>query len=127
MLNITEGEILLVNKPYRWTSFDVIGSLRGLMKHLLGGKKIKVGHAGTLDPLATGLLIVCTGKATKRFEEFKDFDKEYTGTFVLGATICSILEFTNIQINIVKSMTKRNIPYIHTLHLALTPRSREEP
>ena len=68
MLNITEGEILLVNKPYRWTSFDVIGSLRGLMKHLLGGKKIKVGHAGTLDPLATGLLIVGTGKATKRFE-----------------------------------------------------------
>ena len=86
MLNITEGEILLVNKPYHWTSFDVIGSLRGLMKHLLGGKKIKVGHAGTLDPLATGLLIVCTGKATKRIEEFKDFDKEYTGTFVLGAT-----------------------------------------
>lgn len=86
MLNITEGETLLVNKPYRWTSFDVIGSLRGLMKHLLGGKKIKVGHAGTLDPLATGLLIVCTGKATKRIEEFKDFDKEYTGTFVLGAT-----------------------------------------
>lgn len=86
MLNITEGEILLVNKPYRWTSFDVIASLRGLMKHLLGGKKIKVGHAGTLDPLATGLLIICTGKATKRIEEFKDFDKEYTGTFVLGAT-----------------------------------------
>jgi tRNA pseudouridine55 synthase len=86
MLNITEGEILLVNKPYRWTSFDVIGSLRGLMKHLLGGKKIKVGHAGTLDPLATGLLIVCTGKATKRIEEFMIFDKEYTGTFVLGAT-----------------------------------------
>lgn len=89
MLNITEGEILLVNKPYRWTSFDVIGSLRGLMKHLLGGKKIKVGHAGTLDPLATGLLIICTGKATKRIEEFKDFDKEYTGTFVLGATTLS--------------------------------------
>ncbi|MEI8046568.1 MAG: tRNA pseudouridine(55) synthase TruB [Bacteroidota bacterium] len=86
MLNITEGEILLVNKPYRWTSFDVIGSLRGLMKHLLGGKKIKVGHAGTLDPLATGLLIVCTGKATKRIEEFTAFDKEYTGTFTLGAT-----------------------------------------
>ena len=85
MLNITEGEILLVNKPYRWTSFDVIGSLRGLIKHLIG-KKIKIGHAGTLDPLATGLLIVCTGKATKRIEEFMAFDKEYTGTFVLGAT-----------------------------------------
>ena len=85
MLDINEGEILLVNKPYRWTSFDVIGSLRGLIKHLIG-KKIKIGHAGTLDPLATGLLIICTGKATKRIEEFKDFDKEYTGTFVLGAT-----------------------------------------
>ena len=84
MLNIDEGEILLVNKPYRWTSFDVIGSLRGLIKHLIG-KKIKIGHAGTLDPLATGLLIICTGKATKRIEEFKDFDKEYTGTFTLGA------------------------------------------
>ena len=83
--NLEAGEILLVNKPYRWTSFDVIGSLRGLIKHLIG-KKIKIGHAGTLDPLATGLLIVCTGKATKRIEEFKDFDKEYTGTFVLGAT-----------------------------------------
>jgi tRNA pseudouridine55 synthase len=88
MLNLLEGEILLVNKPYRWTSFDVIGSLRGLIKHLIG-KKIKIGHAGTLDPLATGLLIVCTGKATKRIEEFKDFDKEYTGTFVLGATTAS--------------------------------------
>ena len=85
MFNITEGEIFLVNKPYRWTSFDVIGSLRGLIKHLIG-KKIKIGHAGTLDPLATGLLIICTGKATKRIEEFKDFDKEYTGTFTLGAT-----------------------------------------
>jgi len=85
MLNITEGEVLLVNKPYRWTSFDVIGSLRGLIKHLIG-KKIKIGHAGTLDPLATGLLIVCTGKATKRIEEFMVFDKEYTGTFVIGAT-----------------------------------------
>jgi tRNA pseudouridine55 synthase len=83
--DLEAGEILLVNKPYRWTSFDVIGSLRGLIKHLIG-KKIKIGHAGTLDPLATGLLIVCTGKATKRIEEFKDFDKEYTGTFVVGAT-----------------------------------------
>jgi tRNA pseudouridine55 synthase len=83
--NLESGEILLVNKPYRWTSFDVIGSLRGLIKHLIG-KKIKIGHAGTLDPLATGLLIVCTGKATKQIEEFMAFDKEYTGTFVLGAT-----------------------------------------
>lgn len=83
--NLESGEILLVDKPYRWTSFDVIGSLRGLIKHLIG-KKIKIGHAGTLDPLATGLLIVCTGKSTKRIEEFTAFDKEYTGTFTLGAT-----------------------------------------
>ena len=85
MLNITEGEILLVNKPYRWTSFDVIGSLRGLIKHLIG-KKIKIGHAGTLDPKATGLLILCTGKKTKEIESIQNADKEYTGTFFLGAT-----------------------------------------
>jgi len=81
-----EGEILLVNKPYRWTSFDVVNSIRTFMKMGLGIKKIKIGHAGTLDPLATGLLILCTGKMTKRIEEFKEFDKEYTGTFTIGAT-----------------------------------------
>ena len=81
-----EGEILLVNKPYRWTSFDVVNSIRIFIKMALGIKKIKIGHAGTLDPLATGLLILCTGKMTKRIEEFKEFDKEYTGTFTIGAT-----------------------------------------
>jgi tRNA pseudouridine55 synthase len=84
--DLENGEIFPVNKPYRWTSFDVVGSLRGHFKFLLGVNKFKIGHAGTLDPLATGLLLICTGKATKRIEEFKDFDKEYTGTFVLGAT-----------------------------------------
>ncbi|MFH1159462.1 MAG: tRNA pseudouridine(55) synthase TruB [bacterium] len=81
-----EGEILLVNKPLGWTSFDVVNNFRYFLKAKLGIKKIKIGHTGTLDPLATGLLILCTGRFTKRIEEFKEYDKEYTGTFVLGAT-----------------------------------------
>ncbi len=76
------GELLLVNKPYKWTSFDVVGKLRNSFKPL----KLKVGHAGTLDPLATGLLIVCTGKMTKQIDTFQAEEKEYTGTMVLGAT-----------------------------------------
>lgn len=81
-----QGEILLVNKPYRWTSFDAVNSLRSMIRSKMGIKKLKVGHAGTLDPLATGLLIICTGKFTKRMEEFQSLEKEYTGTFTLGAT-----------------------------------------
>jgi tRNA pseudouridine55 synthase len=84
-----KGEILLVNKPYKWTSFDVVNLVRNYIRKQLGIKKIKIGHAGTLDPLASGLLILCTGRMTKRIEEFKEFDKEYTGTFVLGATTAS--------------------------------------
>lgn len=74
--------MLLINKPYRWTSFDVVGKIRNSLKPL----KLKVGHAGTLDPLATGLLIICTGKLTKKIDEFQAQEKEYTGTFTLGAT-----------------------------------------
>ncbi len=81
-----EGEILLINKPFTWTSFDVVNNFRMFLKSKHGIKKIKIGHAGTLDPLATGLLILCTGKFTKKIEEFKEFDKEYTGVFTLGAT-----------------------------------------
>lgn len=77
-----EGELLLVDKPLTWTSFDVVGKLRNTMKPL----KLKVGHAGTLDPLATGLLIVCTGKLTKKIDLIQAEDKEYTGTITLGAT-----------------------------------------
>jgi len=84
-----KGEILLVNKPYKWTSFDVVNLVRNYIRKQLGIKKIKIGHAGTLDPLASGLLILCTGRMTKRIEEFKEFDKEYTGTIVLGATTAS--------------------------------------
>ena len=76
------GELLLVDKPVGWTSFDVVGKLRNSFKPL----KLKVGHAGTLDPLATGLLIICTGKMTKQIDTFQAEEKEYTGTMVLGAT-----------------------------------------
>jgi tRNA pseudouridine55 synthase len=81
-----QGEIILVNKPYRWTSFDVVNFVRNYVRTLPGLRKIKIGHAGTLDPLATGLLILCTGRMTKQIEQFKEFDKEYTGTFTIGAT-----------------------------------------
>ena len=77
-----EGQLLLINKPYQWTSFDVVGKIRNSFKPL----KLKVGHAGTLDPLATGLLIICTGKMTKQIDTFQAEEKEYTGTMVLGAT-----------------------------------------
>jgi len=80
--NFAEGELLLINKPYKWTSFDVVGKIRNSLKPL----KLKVGHAGTLDPLATGLLIICTGKLTKQIDTFQAQEKEYTGTMVLGAT-----------------------------------------
>lgn len=79
--NFPEGELLLINKPYKWTSFDVVGKIRNSFKPL----KLKVGHAGTLDPLATGLLIICTGKMTKKIDEFQAQTKEYTGTMILGA------------------------------------------
>lgn len=81
-----EGEVLLINKPLNWSSFDVINRFRYFLRKQCGIQKIKVGHAGTLDPLADGLLIVCTGKFTKRIEEFQGQEKEYTGTFRLGAT-----------------------------------------
>lgn len=80
--DFAEGQLLLVNKPYKWTSFDVVGKIRNAFKPL----KLKVGHAGTLDPLATGLLIICTGKMTKQIDTFQAEEKEYTGTMVLGST-----------------------------------------
>ncbi|NQT77132.1 MAG: tRNA pseudouridine(55) synthase TruB [Bacteroidetes bacterium] len=84
--NFPEGEIMLIDKPAGWTSFDVVNKIRYMIKRHLGIRKIKVGHAGTLDPLATGLLIVCTGKATKQISGFTGLDKEYTGAFYLGAS-----------------------------------------
>jgi len=80
------GETLLVDKPLNWTSFDVVNKLRWNLKQKLGIKKFKVGHAGTLDPLASGLLIICTGKNTKKIDQFVLEDKTYTGTILLGKT-----------------------------------------
>lgn len=86
MMNFQEGEVLLVDKPYGWTSFDAVNKIRWNLKQALKVKKIKVGHAGTLDPLATGLLIICTGKQTKNVETYMADEKTYTGTFLLGKT-----------------------------------------
>ncbi len=85
-MNFQEGEILLVDKPLTWTSFNVVNKIRYELKKQLKIKKIKVGHAGTLDPLATGLLVICTGKKTKTINDFLIDDKEYTGVITLGAT-----------------------------------------
>lgn len=79
------GQIVLVNKPFDWSSFDVVKKIRYVLKKA-AGKPIKVGHAGTLDPYATGLLILCTGKATKKIQFIQDAEKEYTGVIQLGAT-----------------------------------------
>ncbi len=84
--SLINGKVLHFDKPYEWTSFDVVNKVKILLRHKLGISKIKIGHAGTLDPLATGLLIICTGKMTKTIHEFQNMDKEYTGTFFIGAT-----------------------------------------
>ncbi len=94
-----QGEVLLIDKPLGWTSFDVVGKIRALLKYKVGLKKLKVGHAGTLDPLASGLLILCTGKYTKRIDEFQAQVKEYTGTFTIGATTPSYDLETEINSN----------------------------
>lgn len=85
-MNFKEGEVLYFDKPLKWTSFAVVNKIRYHICRKLGVKKIKVGHAGTLDPLATGVMIICTGKATKRIEEFQYHTKEYIATLQLGAT-----------------------------------------
>ena len=85
-MNFKEGEVLFFNKPLGWTSFKVVGHIRYHICRRMKVKKLKVGHAGTLDPLATGVMILCTGKATKRIEEFQYHTKEYIATIQLGAT-----------------------------------------
>lgn len=85
-ISIENGSTLLINKPLRWTSFDVVNKLKHEIRKQTGIKKIKIGHAGTLDPLATGLLIICIGKHTKKISEYQNLNKQYTGTFVVGAT-----------------------------------------
>ena len=85
-MGFQEGEILYFDKPLHWTSFDLVSKIRRKISRSLRIKKIKVGHAGTLDPLATGVIIICTGKATKKIEEFQSRSKEYIATLRLGAT-----------------------------------------
>lgn len=85
-MDFVEGEIIGFDKPYRWTSFDVVGKTRWLLCHRLGKKKLKVGHTGTLDPLATGVVVVCTGKKTKLIDQLQQHIKEYVATLQLGAT-----------------------------------------
>jgi len=88
-MNFIDGEILYVNKPLNWTSFNLVSKLRWRMQKSLNIKKLKVGHAGTLDPLATGVMIICTGKKTKLIESFQYQTKEYIATLGLGATTAS--------------------------------------
>jgi len=90
------GELLLIDKPLDWTSFDAVNKVRRLISRRLG-KKLKVGHAGTLDPKATGLLLICTGAMTKRINDLVGLDKEYTGTLFLGATTPSYDTETEIN------------------------------
>ena len=85
-MDFQEGQILYFDKPLRWTSFNLVAKVRRILCQRLGVKKLKVGHAGTLDPLATGVLIVCTGRATKRIDELQAGTKEYVATLQLGAT-----------------------------------------
>ena len=86
LLNPIAGEVLYVDKPLHWTSFYAVKRIRGVLNKRLGLKNLKVGHAGTLDPLATGVLILCTGRATKRIDELQAHVKEYVATLQLGAT-----------------------------------------
>lgn len=85
-MDFIAGETILVDKPFGWTSFDVVNKIRWNLKQKLNVKKIKVGHAGTLDPLATGLLVICTGKHTKNIDQLTTVSKSYTGTILLGKT-----------------------------------------
>ena len=88
-IEVQNGAILLVDKPLRWTSFDVVNKIKYEIRNKTGCKKFKIGHAGTLDPLATGLLIICIGKFTKQIPDFQQQKKQYEGTFTIGATTAS--------------------------------------
>ena len=116
-----EGKVLLIDKPLDWTSFQVVNKVRWLLKKQFNIKKIKVGHAGTLDPLATGLLILCTGKFTKKIDSYQAQEKEYTGIITIGATtpsydletpINQTFDYTTITHEQVKQITKKFIGQI---------------
>ena len=114
-MNFVEGEIIAFDKPYGWTSFDVVGKARWLLCHHLGVKKLKVGHTGTLDPLATGVVVVCTGKKTKLIDQLQYATKEYTATLQLGATTPSFdlekdVDATYPTAHITRELIDRVIP-----------------
>lgn len=114
-MNFIDGEVLYFNKPLHWTSFDLVNKLRWHISKSLKIKKIKVGHAGTLDPLATGVMILCTGKSTKRIEEFQYQTKEYVATLALGATTPSFdlelpIDQTYPTAHITRSLVDEVIP-----------------
>ena len=96
IFDFIKGELLLIDKPLEWTSFDAVNKIRRLISRNMG-KKLKVGHAGTLDPKATGLLLICTGAMTKQINDLVGLDKEYTGTLFLGATTPSFDTETEIN------------------------------
>ena len=108
--SVLEGELLLVDKPLEWTSFQAVNKLRWALKKKYNLKKLKVGHAGTLDPLATGLLLICTGKMTKKIIEIQALEKAYTGTITLGASTPSYDLETAIDQNFpIDHITKQQI------------------
>ncbi|MEX1240775.1 MAG: tRNA pseudouridine(55) synthase TruB [Cyclobacteriaceae bacterium] len=113
------GRVLLINKPFQWTSFDVVNKLRYRLKIR------KIGHAGTLDPLATGLLIICTGKMTKRIDEFMGLEKEYTGKFVMGKSTAS--HDLETAIHEEKDISGLTAERIHQATAALTGNIRQLP
>ena len=96
-MDFKEGTVLYFDKPLTWTSFDLVNKARNILRYKLGMKKVKIGHAGTLDPLATGVMIVCTGKCTKQIETFQYHTKEYIATLQLGATTPSFDKETEID------------------------------
>ena len=117
-IDIKEGKVILIDKPINWTSFDVVKYIRKSLQHKFKIKKIKVGHAGTLDPLATGLLIICIGKQTKNISKFQDLAKTYTGKFKLGESTPSFdaetdvnekFEYDHITINNLKKLANEFI------------------
>lgn len=114
-MDFNAGEIICIDKPYHMSSFGALAHIRFLISKKLGVKRIKTGHAGTLDPLATGVLILCTGKATKRIEELQGHTKEYTATLQLGATTPSFdkehtVDFTYPTAHITKELIERTLP-----------------
>ena len=115
MMDFNAGEIICIDKPYHMSSFGALAHIRFLISKRLGVKRIKTGHAGTLDPLATGVLILCTGKATKRIEELQGHTKEYTATLQLGATTPSFdrehtVDFTYPTAHITKELIEKTLP-----------------